>query len=682
MADVLGVSFRHAVRGALIGALAGAGAGAAEGYFLLATSRVARTALHEAAVYAVVLDSLVTAAGSALLALLLGLAGGLLAGRRAERPLTALHLLGAVAFTILASGFLWNERLQETAIYRTRQALPPPETVFPALAAAAVAGAVLAYALAGGYVARAMLRHPRGTAAATLATLALVAGVLPVMVVAEAQGYQFRGLGSRAATNLPVAAVHAADTAADTANEDEPDPEAWHGRPLNVVLITVDALRADHLGACGADDVATPHLDRLAARGTLFCYTQVHQPQTNPSLSSLFTGQYPASHGVRAHMTDRLPDTVPTLAKLLHEAGYATAGIAPWTSLKPAFSGLHQGFETYVAAAAGEPDFLTLPVVQGAAGVFRRIKDQLWIGRRISALVRAEDALEEQLDGRADMSTDHAMIWLGLNQREPFLLWVHYFDPHYPWTPPPPYDTLYDADYEWSIEDVYDGTWRTWQWFANGDWAPEPHNVHRLRALYKGEISYADEQIGRLLAAMEDLGLLSNTLVVMTADHGEGFGEHGAWMHGDSVYAHEIQVPLLFAGPPVPRGRRIDRLARQVDVLPTVLELLRLPPPPQLDGRSLVPLIWGDVDSYDRTSYAQIADDTVLAVITPDLWKLILDYRKDAVELYYLPEDPQEEDNRARREWWRVGELFGRLDRWAESKQMHWFKLPEFRFGM
>ncbi len=698
MADVLGVCARHVARGMLFGALAGGGVGSVEGY-LLTAGRVARAALREAAVYAVVVDCLVGAAAGALLALPLALAGALLAGRRAERPLAVAQFMAMAAGGIAVGGVLWYERLQRTGLPRARPglALPDAPALPPAfqLAGAAVLGALLVYFLAGRHLIGTLLRWPRATSAGALALVGLVALVLPVQVVLEARAYHVHATPGRAAPQWSLAAPLPAAL--------EPDLRGV-GAP-NVVLITVDALRADHLGLCGAGehgrglragDAAafevgetgaagaaspTPNLDRLAAQGTLFCFAHVHQPQTNPSLASLFTGLYPASHGVRAHMTDRLPEKIPTLARFLRAAGYTTAGIAPWTSLKPAFSGLHQGFQTYIAAAIGEPEFLALPVVQGAAGVFRRVKDQLWIAQRLAPLAQTEDALEEQLEGRADVSTDHAINWLAVHRRDPFLLWVHYFDPHYPWTPPPPYDTLYDPDYVWSADDVYDGSWRTWHAYAAGEWAPGPRQVQHLRAVYKGEVRYADEQIGRLLAALDDLGLLANTLFVVTSDHGEGFGEHDVWFHGDSLYAHDIQVPLLFAGPGVPARGRVDALARQIDVLPTILELLHLPPAPEIDGRSLVPLLRGEDDGRDRVSFAQIGDDTLLAVVTGDLWKLILDYRKWEVELYYLPDDPQELDNRAAREWGRASELFRLVDRWAEAKNMHWFKLPEFRLG-
>ncbi|MGH2368835.1 MAG: sulfatase family protein, partial [Chloroflexota bacterium] len=552
-----------------------------------------------------------------------------------------------------------------------------------------VLGGPLLYVLIGRPLTRAILRRPRATAASTVAVTTILMGVLPAQVLAEAQGYRWpavtQAVDAGAATEPggEPASMLAPARAAD--QEDVGQRADWEsplGERPNVVLITIDTLRADHLGACGEARGLTPHLDRLAERGTLFCQTYVHQPHTNPSLSSLFTGQFPATHGVRAHMTDRLPETVPTLATLLGDAGYATAGIAPWTSLKPAFSGLHRGFETYLAAAIGEPAFLEHPLLQGAAGVYRRIKDQLWLGRMISPLGSAEDALEERLDGRGDVSTEQALAWLATNQREPFLLWVHYFDPHYPWTPPPPYDTKYDPDYLGSSEDVYDGSWRTFYAYATGEWAPQPRDVEHLQALYAGEVSYADEQIGRLLATLEQTGLDATTLVVVTADHGESFGEHDQWLHGDSLYEHELRVPLLVAGPGVPPGRQMDGLARQVDVLPTILDLLRLPPAGPIDGRSLVPLMLGEEDGQERVSFGQIADDSILAIVTGDQWKLILDYRRDTIELYYLPDDPQETDNRAPREWWRVRELFGQLDDWAKAKRMDWLKLPEFRFGL
>ncbi len=595
---------RHTVRGTLIGMLAGGAVGGVEAFLLLTTSRVARAALREAAVYAVVVDSLAVAVLSGLVAMVLALILGRRSGRGTERRLAASHVSSAAAFTLFAGGVLWLDRLSMTARASPAQPVPPLPVTLPALAGVALLGALLFYIVLGRHLVGWLLRHPRAVTAFMCAAIAGLLSILPVQVFTEARGY------------------------------------------------------------------------RVA------------------SATSLFSGQFPATHGVRAHMTDRLPESVPTLATLLHGAGYDTAGIAPWTSLKPAFSGLHHGFDTYLAAAVGEPPLLGYPLVQAAAGVFRRVEDQLWLGRAIRSLNPAEQALEENMDGRADVSTARALEWLALQPRTPFLLWVHYFDPHYPWTPPASYASRFDPGYVWSPDDVYDGSWRTYYAYAAGEWAPQPENVRHLRAMYAGEVAYADEEIGRLLSALEDAGLSATTLVVVTADHGESFGEHDEWLHGNGLYDHGLRVPLIIAGPGVPAGARFDQLARQVDVLPTILELLDLPdlaPPARIDGRSLVPVMQGSegvqgirsvAGAWDRTSFGQVFDDSILAVVTPDLWKLIVNYRKGSLELYYLPDDPLEFDNRASRDWPRVRVLFARLDAWAEEKGMAWLKRPEFRFGL
>jgi len=631
---------RQTARGVLIGAAAGAVVGGIEAYRLLTTARAARAALHEAAVYAVVVD-----------ALLLAVAGGIAAA--------FLAFLAAAIFSAARS----------RAGADNSGGSPPGERA--AAEQAATAG------------------RPAGrrTLVAAAVTMLSLLAVLPAQVLIEALSAKRPGArGSRGAGANTGADVETLGAQAALSGASGPG-----GRRPNVVLITIDALRADHLhdGGDGAFDVATPNLDRLVSQGTLFSQAHVHQPQTNPSFSSLFTGLWPTTHGVRAHMTDRLPASLPTLATLLGRAGYTTAGIAPWTSLKPAFSGLNQGFDTYLAAALGEPGFLQNPVLEGAAGVYRRIKDQLWVGRRLAALWGADEALEQEIDGRADVSTAEAIAWLDGRPAEPFFLWVHYFDPHYPWTPPAPYDTRYDPDYVPSPEDVYDGSWRTIHaYFAAmsgvaGQWAPQPRDIQHLLALYAGEVSFADDQIGRLLDHLAQRGLIDNTLFVVTADHGESFGEHDDWLHGNALYEqHELRVPLFFVGPGIPQGRRVDRLVRQIDILPTIFDLLGLPLPVRVDGHSLLPLIQGNEDNAERTTFGQVADDSKLAVVTDDFWKLILDYPARRMELYYLPDDPHELENRAERDRARVAALFGHIDRWAESERMHWLKQPENRFGL
>jgi arylsulfatase len=682
---VRGLTSRHALRGVLIGAVAGALVGGMEASFLLFASPVARVALHEASLYAVVVDAVMVAALSGVVAALLGALAGrsqLLTGHGVERRLVRLHLAGATAFTLFATGFLWFDHVYQESHRRAGVTVPPALVVLPLLTVAAVLGALVLYRAAGRHLTGALLTQPRATAVSALAVSALLLCVLPLHVLVESRQY-----------GPPIA--EAAGVLQDRSLVLDEMVET--PRP-NLLVITVDALRADHVGACSAQGAATgqtaartggsvaatgstgspgstpssvtPNLDRLATRGTIFCQTHIHQPQTNPSLTSLFTGRLPATHGVRVHMTDRLPESVPTLATLARNGGYTTAGLPSWTSLKPAFSGLQQGFETYDASAVNEPWYLNQPILQAAAGTYRRIKDQLWLGRSFGFLQTAQVSVEEDIDGRADVTTDRAITWLATAPRQPFFLWLHYFDPHWPWTPPTSYAAQADPGFAPPPGDIYDGTLQTFLAWNSGHWAPRPRDVQHLQALYQGEVAYTDAQLGRLLDELEQTGEAENTLIVVTADHGEGLGEHALWIHGGHLYEQEIRVPLLFAGPGIPAGGQPAQLARQVDVLPTILDLLDLPKATGLDGTSLVDAIQGGASDPSRVSFAQTADDSSLALVTSDLWKLVIDYRRNSLELFSLREDPQELDNRAPRDSERVAALLLDLRRWTDSHGM------------
>src|SRR5581483_25744 len=173
------------------------------------------------------------------------------------------------------------------------------------------------------------------------------------------------------------------------------------------------------------------------------CNTYTQQPQTNPALASLMTSTYPAVNGVRRHMVDRLSDSFDTLAKELKQAGMSTAAILPWTSLEPAFSGFQQGFEMYEAFVMNEPETLKNPATAALAGVYRRMTDQVALGSAVESVLGMRQGTEAEIDGRADITASAAISWLKTHGDSRFFLWVHFFDPHYPWTPPDPFDQLY-----------------------------------------------------------------------------------------------------------------------------------------------------------------------------------------------------------------------------------------------
>lgn len=282
-------------------------------------------------------------------------------------------------------------------------------------------------------------------------------------------------------------------------------PSAPKGPPPNVLVVTLDTVRADHLGAYGYDAARTPVLDDLAARGTLFETAISVAPITMPTHSSIFTGLYPVNHGVRDNGSFALDAAQTTLAERAREAGYDTGAVVSAFVLDSRF-GLDQGFRVY--------------------------DDDLSAGDTPSMFMFKEV--------RADVSVDKALSLIDGKLEEPWLLWVHLFDAHADYEPPPPYDVLFHD---------------------------QP---------YDGEIAWVDKQLGRLMDGLRTTGQHDRTVVNVLADHGDSLGEHGESTHGIFVYRSTTQVPWIVAGPGV-ATQRLPGVVSQVDVAPTLGALMQLP---------------------------------------------------------------------------------------------------------
>jgi arylsulfatase A-like enzyme len=323
-------------------------------------------------------------------------------------------------------------------------------------------------------------------------------------------------------------------------------------RRLNVVLIGVDTLRPDHLGCYGYDRETSPEIDKFAARGTLFENVVSQSPWTLPSFATIFTSLYPAQHGASALNTQLRTDQ-PTLAMMLLKRGYSTAGIINAPFLRPEFK-LDRGFEYYDY----KPPF---------AG-------------RI-----------------ADGTTDDALAWIDAHRDEPFFIFVHYFDPHLPYGPPPPYDTEFYPDYAGELPAPFDinlfpraraTNFETMRSVSAEDW-------DYIKALYDGEILFTDREVGRLISGLGDRGLEENTLIIVLSDHGEEFFEHGGFEHGHALYNEVIKVPLIVSLPGlVPENARLSEHVRLIDIAPTVLDFLGIEQRQHMEGVSLKPLITGN----------------------------------------------------------------------------------------
>lgn len=351
------------------------------------------------------------------------------------------------------------------------------------------------------------------------------------------------------------------------------------GRDANVILITLDTTRADHLSCYGPHGARTPHVDALAARGVRFTHATAQLPLTLPSHACIMTGAYPEVHGLRDMGGFVLAKANPTIATIAESAGFATAAFVGSLVLSKRL-GFSNGFATYDDDMAARNTEGQLP------GIFP--------------------------ERRAKAVTDHALAWVRQNGQKKFFLWVHYYDPHAPYDPPEPYRTLY---------------------------AKDP---------YSGEIAYMDDQVGRLLDGVQRMGHLSRTLVVAIGDHGESLGEHGEMTHGVFLYESTLHVPLIIAGPGVPAGKVIDQQVRSIDVMPTVMEFLRLQTGNRSQGVSLWPRMTGASHFNSDSAYLETLYPRTylgwseLRGLRTGKWKYILAPRP---ELYDLENDPGETQN-------------------------------------
>jgi len=361
---------------------------------------------------------------------------------------------------------------------------------------------------------------------------------------------------------------------------------------LNVILITIDTLRADRLSCYGSGRVETPHIDALARDGVLFSNAACAVPLTLPAHASILTGTYSPYHGVRENVGYVLDEGTPTLAELIKAQGWTTAGFVS-SFVLDSRSGIGRGFDEYF-------DDFDLSQMQ------------------------TPDLSSVQRTG--DVTVAEAVRWLDRRPTQsPFFLWLHLYDPHDPYTPPEPYKTRYEG---------------------------RP---------YDGEVAFIDALMGEFRTALEDRGLFDRSMVIFTADHGEGLGDHGEIFHGYFVYDTTVRVPLIIRLPAGTLGGRVVNTAvSHVDLVPTVLQALKIATPETLQGSSLLPLMLGArVESrtgvYTESSYPLLHYGwSALQAIRTDRYKLIDVPRP---ELYDLVNDHGEENNLVDREADLAGEL-------------------------
>lgn len=316
-----------------------------------------------------------------------------------------------------------------------------------------------------------------------------------------------------------------------------PVRKATRTRP-NVVIYLVDTLRADRLGCYGYPRPVSPHLDNFAKGATLFETAIAQAPWTRPSVASVLTGMNPLEHGVRT-LEARLPDAAETLPERLRAAGYRTAAFS---------TNWHVGTEAGLAQGFDDFDFSPREPDSDSAAVNRRVL--AWLDRYQSS--------------------------------EPFFLYIHTLDPHSPYTPPPDLRQRFAAGARPQAGTI-EGLRRIYRAKGGRRYAL----VREVAPLYDAEVAANDRSFGALLSALKERGLFEESLIVFVSDHGEALGEHHDFGHSRSLYAEQLDVPLVVKLPSQTRGERSSRLAQHVDLLPTVLAAAGLPPPSGLRGADL-----------------------------------------------------------------------------------------------
>lgn len=373
-------------------------------------------------------------------------------------------------------------------------------------------------------------------------------------------------------------------------------PPAPQEKP-NVLLIGADTLRADALGAYGANPSVTPGLDRLAAQSDVWTEAISSYNVTNPSFVSLMTGLYGKNHGVY-DLSTPLPEDETTLAELFQGAGYETLAVISARHLGPHGSGLGQGFD--------------------------------------------EVALAEHHNA-AEHAVNLTMGWIS-ERRKPFFAWLHLFDPHTPHTPPAPYGLGFRPDQAYGLSPP-----EKWEIYRNPGWVPYVHaSLGGQKDLYAGEVAYMDHQVDRLLDFLESRGLLENTIVVFISDHGENLEDHGILYGHHGLWDTTVHVPLMIRWPGAkPEGRRIDGFVQNVDVFPTLAAAAGLDAP-ETDGQDLRTMT--EEGRRRRVAFSEHAHQSGTRVRTEEFAYMVSHgnpFLEDGAYLYDLREDPEELENLA-----------------------------------
>jgi arylsulfatase A-like enzyme len=423
----------------------------------------------------------------------------------------------------------------------------------------------------------------------------------------------------------------------------------------SILFVTIDTLRADFVGCFGRKAARTPTLDDLAAHGYLFEHAQTHSVLTGPSHATMLTGLLPIHTGLTENL-QRLAGSVPTIAERFSKLGFRTGAFVGGYPVKQDAAALLGRFESY------DDDFRTwrgLP----------RESEKLLLGHWFWTVAEqcGLDTNPRYRDAAA--VAEVALPWLDADSPRPFFAWVHFFDPHLPYEPPPSLLSPQARAYQGPAR----GDWSRMSQLEQAQVIRDPQAMQHMNELYDAEVAAADLQLARVVAAARSHAQ-HGLWIIVTADHGENFGEHGIYFERD-LYEETLHVPLIVEGPQPPAiGQRIAAPVGLVDLAPTMLEIAGAKM--DCDGRSLMPLLRGDAwpahaylaevfassgVAYRRASFAVRQDSWKLIVRPPGWGNSAFAWKRDEErELYDIDHDGGEQHDLAASEDARVVELKGR----------------------
>jgi len=376
----------------------------------------------------------------------------------------------------------------------------------------------------------------------------------------------------------------------------------------NVILITISSLRADHVSCLDYDRDTTPNFDKFAKKNILFTNAFATSSWMMPSAGSIFTSSYPNNHGA-THISKNLGSEHYTLAEILNEYNYYTVGFCcnPRLSSEDGFG---QGFDFYDDYSAS------------------MMLSSMSFGR--------EDSVDINKKRTNDLINDAAIRWLQKNTHKPFFLFVHFYDNHWDYLPPFPYNTLYDPNYKGFI----DGTEIAREPLYSNK--PSDEDTEHIIALYDGEIKQTDSDLGELLRFLEETGQLENSIVIICGEHGEQFYEHGHTSH-HGIFEEMIHIPLAVSLPQSTKVKTIDSLVSGVDILPTILDLLDVAVPVGCQGKSIRPLIDGKKERINDFIIAEYTGGAVPNALAIRFERFKFVQQENKVFAYDLSEDTLEQ---------------------------------------